>query len=209
MNNLIPINYDNDRQTVSARMLHEKLDNICDFKEFYIAVSKLKVDLLKSDLRILRDTVNTFCSKFGADAIVYLADCITAEMILPCKSEEVRQFKEKQLQNELLINFNAAFPKYYLLGSEIPVDGIGRIDILAEETETGREIIFELKVGSGNPNKQLIAYASKFNNPILIGVTEFPINDSMKLQNVIYLTFDEIKKSSKQWLGVVKWEDMR
>jgi hypothetical protein len=200
-NSLIPV-YQSDKGTraVSARELYERLNSINDFKDFFINVSEIKTDLMRDDLKILREVVDAFDSRFGAAAIVYLVDSITAEMVLPCKNEVLRNLKEKQLQNMILANFKEVFPQYNLVGSEVLVEGIGRIDILAEEKSTKKSVIFELKTGSGNPNKQLIAYSSQFGDPILIGITEIPLNDNMKLNNIAYLVFDEIKKSVKQWI---------
>ena len=88
--------------------------------------------------------------------------------------------KKKQMQSSLLDNFCYAFPNYNLVGAEIPIDGIGRIDILAEDKESKQAVIIELKAGSHNPNTQLLAYATKHENPILIGITETRLSLKLK-----------------------------
>ena len=78
------------------------------------------------------------------------------------------------------------------------VDGIGRIDIFAKYGDI--PVIIELKKGRKNPNTQLIAYGSKFENPILIGITENELSDKYKEPNIIYYTFAQLKSKAKNWI---------
>lgn len=198
MNEIIKVNYENETQTVSARELHERLVEIDDFKEFFIEVSKLKVCMEKDELKTLRTVVNKFVLKFGSEAIVYLMDMIDSEMILPCKSLEIRKNVESEMKKQIADNFNEIFPKYSFVCCEKNVDGIGRIDIYALYGK--RSVIIELKTGNKNPNLQLISYGSKFQNPILIGITEQKIEEKRRNEKIIYYTFEELKKKAKQWI---------
>ena len=201
MNDLLKVNYETETPTVSARDLHEALHDCKCFEEFFIKVCEFKCSFEQKDLRVLRDVIKTFVFRFHGDAITYLTDSITTEMLLPCKQDVSPEVKEKELQNELLNNFNNAFPEYKLLGSEIPVKGVGRIDILAEDMASGRPIIMELKVKSKSPNKQLIAYASGYENPILIGITENSLQTESKYKGIYYYTFGELKEGAQQWVN--------
>lgn len=196
MSELITVNF--DTQTISEKELYEKLNKCNEFKDFYVEVSKLKVSFCIEELRQLQTVVKRFVFKFGSDAIVYLADAIVTEMTLPCKSTEARKENEANMKRQIVNNFNKIFPNYSFVCCEKAVDGIGRIDIYALCEQ--RSVIIELKTGNKNPNSQLIAYGSKFDNPILIGITEQEIDEDRKLNNVTYFTFDELKDGVEQWI---------
>lgn len=201
MNELLKVEInDNQEPVMSARDLHEFLDSAKDFTEFFINVSEYRIRSNKSDLKMMREVLRSFVLKYGSDAITHLMDIVDIEMTLPCNQEVPRKFKEKQLQNNLLDNFCYAFPSYDLVGAEIPVNGIGRIDILAKDRETERPVIIELKIGGFNPNKQLLAYASEYENPVLIGVTETKIKPEMRNKDILYFTFLELKEGASQWV---------
>ena len=199
MNEIIKISYQNESPTVLGRELHEALESARKFTEFFVKVSEFRINMNRDELKILRSVLVEFASKYGAIVITYLADTIDAERVLPCKQETPRKFKEKQMQSSLLDNFCYAFPSYNLVGAEIPVDGIGRIDILAEDKESKQAVIIELKAGSRNPNTQLLAYATEYENPILIGITEIELNPSSRNNDIIYYTFSELKEGAAQW----------
>lgn len=184
---------------VIGRELHEFLNGAKDFTEFFIKVSEYRIKSSRSELKMLRQVLKPFVFKYGSNAITHLMDTIDVEMTLPRNQGVPRKFKEKQLQNNLLDNFCNAFPNYDLSGAEISVDGIGRIDILAEDKESKRPVIIELKIGSRNPNKQLLAYATKFKNPILIGITETELNPEIKNKDILYYTFYELEEGAAQW----------
>lgn len=198
MNELIKVNYETEQPTVSARDLHEKLNTCKDFAEFFIEVCKMKVSMDTNDLKVLMDVVNGYIGKFNSTAIVYLQDCILTERILPCKAKEINKQIEKDMQREVANNFKELFPDYTFQRTEKPVDGIGRIDIFATYKE--RPVILELKVGRKNPNSQLIAYASRFENPILIAINQEPISETNRIPGIKYLIFEEMKRGVSQWI---------
>lgn len=199
MNNLIKINYETENPTVSGRELHKALDNCNSFEEFFVKVCEEKnncgVDELKKLISIVNDI--HYRAKYGNSTIVYLCDCITTEKLLPCKSADPRRQIEKEIQNEIINNFNKIFPNMKFVGQEVTVNGVGRIDILA--MQGNQYVIIELKCGSKNPNAQLIAYAKNYDNPILIGITENELSSDQKLSNIEYLTFNAVKNRVDIW----------
>jgi hypothetical protein len=141
---------------------------------------------------LLAEEVRKFSSKFGSEPITYLTDCIDAEAVLPCHMPSKEKVTEKMYQNCIISYFPNIFKNFEYIGNEVDVTGVGRIDILAKEKFSHRPVIIELKLGAKNPNKQLIAYGSKYNNPILIGITEIPIPDKLKVTNITYFTYNEL-----------------
>ena len=196
MNELISVNF--DTQTVSARELYERLSKLNDFKDFFLDVSKMKISMEFEELKILQKVVKSFDYKFGVDAVIYLSDSISTEMVLPFNSLEARKASEKEMKDQIVNNFNSIFPDYTFVCCEKQVGGIGRIDIYALYKD--RSVIIELKTGNKNPNTQLLAYGSKFENPILIGITEQDISDERKVEGITYFTFPELKRGVEKWI---------
>lgn len=168
------------------------------FTEFFVAVSEMKVEFDFEELRVLKNVVKEFCVKFDYAAITYLCDSILAEAALPCKQPEGRDFSESKMRNEILNNFSSIFPDYKFICTEKPIGGIGRIDIYALCGD--RSVIIELKQGRRNPNGQLIAYGSKFSDPILIGITEEELSEECKIEGITYFSFNELKKNVENWI---------
>lgn len=168
------------------------LRSVSDFKSFFIIVCNCKISFNRSELKILYDALDKFESQYGITAIAYLKDCIQVEMTLPCKNLIKRRYTEKELQGILIQRFSAIFPAYELLSAEVPVKGIGRIDVLARDLKSNRYVVIELKVKNKNPTSQLLAYASNYNNPILIGITEEKLTADQRSPSVEYYTFKEL-----------------
>lgn len=179
-------------------LMRKRLKKCKSFKDFFIEVSKIKVGGDTDDLKELQKIMMEFVPIYGGEAIVYLSDCISAERILPCKSQEAKYFREKQMQKEISDNFNSIFPEFEFIQTEKVIDGIGRIDILAKKGE--QFVIIELKAGRKNPNKQLIAYASEFKSPILIGITEESLPKESILQGIQYFLFSDLKEGVETWI---------
>ena len=192
MNELIKIqNNEQQEPIVSGRELHEFLESSKSFKDMFVKVSQLKTHYDRQELITLRSIINkpVFILRYGAEAMAYLGDTITSEMVLPCKSIQERQYAEKKMRVDIIDNWNTVFPLYDFIGSEVNVDGIGRIDILAKTKSRGRPVVIELKSGNKNPNSQLLAYAKGYTNPKLIAITEKPCS---RTQGIDYYLFDDI-----------------
>lgn len=181
------------RVRFDSQEIFRHLDRIHDFEHFFIEASKLKVNAnSRSDIRMLKKEISKFCPKFSVEAITYLLDSITTEACIPMNNQTERNFTEKEYQEMIVRDFKKIFPDYLFLGREVAVDEVGRIDILAQDKATQRDVIIELKVRNHNPNTQLLAYGSKFDNPILIGITEYPIDEKRKMSNATYYTYKDI-----------------
>lgn len=201
MNSLIKIDVnENYEQVVSARELLESLSDIEDFQEFFIKVSELKVSFGRDNLRTLAGVVRLFVLRFDHVAITYLADNIDAERALPCKAFNVKQKTEKEYLNEIVLKFDTIFPDFKLVGTEVVVPGIGRIDMLCKHRHNNKDVIIELKMSGKNPNTQLVAYGSAYENPILIGITEKPISEQQAIDSIIYLTLEDIYSGKIKFL---------
>lgn len=97
---------------------------------------------------------------------------------------------EKQIQDYIIQNFNKIFPNYIFVGKEVCVNKIGKIDILAKDKKSKRDVIIEIKKGEQNPNKQLLAYAKGYDNPILVGITN--MCGDLYLKGINYYTLKDI-----------------
>ncbi|MEH1739772.1 hypothetical protein V6948_06220 [Fusobacterium varium] len=191
MNELIKIEERNGEQLVSAKDLHEFLSIIDNFEDFFIKVSKLKVNFNRTNLKILLNELDNeiYLRKFNVASIVYLKDSIVGEMTLGCKNIINNDFSEKEMKQYVIKNFSRIFPNYHYLGQEIEVKNIGRIDILAKDNLSNKHVIIELKLKNKNPNAQLLAYSRKYDNPILIGITE---EKTKEINGIKYLLFKNL-----------------
>jgi len=184
----LQIRSENDRITVSFITM---LSNCEDFKEFFIKVSELKLDLNRKELSNLQDAARFYEPKYGYKAIIFIRDMLAAEKLLPCNNLSKIRKTEEEYKKEIISNFNKFFPNYTYTSSEVVVPGVGRIDILAYCSKANQPVIIELKIKSRNPSQQLIAYGSKFENPILIGITETEIIGPV-CDGIRYLTYKDI-----------------
>lgn len=198
MNELLKINFDSEKPTVSVSDIWKVLDQCDDFTQFFIASSEMKLKFDREELRVLIKALRKYYLKYGVDSITYLIDSIHAEMALPCNSVEARKFSESIMRKELLNNFSKIFPSFSNVETEKNVDGIGRIDIYAEEN--GKPVIIELKTNKRNPNQQLLSYGSAFKNPILIGITELPLEEKQKVSGIKYYSLSELKEGIDNWI---------
>lgn len=174
------------------KILIDFLNNFDDFQDFFVKIESLRMSAKSiEDLELLKKVADVFKLKFNPDAITYLKDSIDLEIVC-FHRREARTFIEKAMQMQIIENFNLFFPKYTFIECEKVLEGIGRIDIYA--LYEGRSVIIELKAGAKNPNSQLISYGSKFENPILIGVTEEKIPVNKRIDGILYFTFEELKR---------------
>lgn len=198
MNELLKINYETEQPTVSVSDILKTLDQCNGFTQFFIAISKMKVKFDREELKVLIKALRKYYPKYGVESITYLIDSIHAEMALPCKSIEVRKLSESAMRKEILNNFNKIFPGFNNVEIEKSVVGIGRIDIYAEKDE--RPVIIELKINKKNPNQQLLSYGVAFKNPILIGITELPLEEKQKVSGIKYYSLLELKEEIDNWI---------
>lgn len=189
---IIHVKYAGEQPTVSARELHEFLEECVSFEEFFIKVCELKVLLNRDGLSTLYAIVKKFYGRYANESIIYLLDCIMCEKVLPLKLCGERNQTERNYQKRIIQSFGSIFPDFEYIGKEVSVSAIGRIDILATEKETFRPVIIELKVDGKNPTQQLISYATRYSNPILIGISDCKIPVKNRDDRVKYYTYKEL-----------------
>lgn len=93
---------------------------------------------------------------------------------------------ELELQSKIEQRFEEFFPTYSLVKKEHTFqNGKLRVDFLAKDRITNRDVLIEVKKPSGGKiNKQLLNYGKFFDNPILVAVNS---TDDIKLENIIYV----------------------
>ena len=152
-----------------------------------------------NDLCILNEILNSFVFRAVYDSVLYkslLNNINSIKYLKLLEYVEQRHRLKRKHGSEALIkeciinNFNIIFPNYSFIKEEYEVKSIGKIDILAKDNISNRDIIIEIKKDTSNPNKQLLAYSKGFNNPILIGITN--MNEKHYLDNIIYIKLKDI-----------------
>ena len=192
MNEIIKIDSDNK---VSGRELHDWLEDTKTFQELFDVVYELMVC---TDRNINKEIMSALDAptfeKYGK-SLVYLQDMISMNRMLPCNFGNERNYKEKNLQKIIVDNFNTIFPHYELIGYEVVLKNVGRIDILGREKATDRDVVIEIKVDGHNPNQQLYAYGTHYRNPILIGIVDDSFSNRIK--SITYVNHSEIMGAVK------------
>jgi RecB family endonuclease NucS len=183
------------RQYTAERMLTELFD--CNtFEKFFVKVSKIKLAIREKeefdDLYLAIESMRLLY-KFDLTACIYLKDSVMSERVMRLLGTSNNDLKEKEMSDYIVDNFTKIFPNYTFVKREVPVEPIGRIDILAKDTNTDKPVIMELKIKKKNPNTQLLAYGKNYKNPILIGITEDELDKKKKLSNITYMHFSQIK----------------
>jgi hypothetical protein len=159
---------------------------------FNLIISRKKLLLDYSGLRYiytLLQNIQPFNQYEVRELYTKFADYILLESIQSyyCYLNEKSEYN---LRKKVIEKFNTLFPNYKLIKQEYTIKNKLRIDILAYDNISKRQVIFELKKGNFNPNKQLSKYAQYFNNPILICISEECVKD--KKDNIKYLLFSEL-----------------
>ena len=109
------------------------------------------------------------------------------------ESEKETLNSEKFYQNKIIDNFNniEIFKNYIFIENEKKLNDGDKIDIFAKTKDNNRPIIIELKIKNKSGRKQLRSYATHFDNPILINISEeYPSNIT---EDIIYLTYKDLQ----------------
>ena len=182
----------------------DKFSELCDkiveepisFLEFFKKVSMVYYNFFeykykRSFLNFLDNDMLEF--KYGNSV---MSDLKMLYLIMIKHDYREKENRIKNYKNELCVsktvkeNFNILFPEYIFVKDEYVVKNIGRVDILAKDKVSGRDVIIEIKKGKENPNKQLLAYSKEFTNPILIGITN--MDKKYYLENIRYIKVSDI-----------------
>ena len=187
------VRVENDEDEKDLKLILVKALFGCkDFEEFFYRVSTYKDMFHRDELHILLQVMNVFQDEYDFEKFQFLKEYIIAWSVLPMCNPVERGKVERDYQIKIIDNFKKIFPEYKFVGSERKTSCGGRIDILAEKDN--RPVIIELKVGKKNPSNQLLAYATDFNNPILIGISEEEVDSKNRSKSIQYLTYKELFK---------------
>ena len=162
------------------------------FDEFFILIMDIAICGDHPPYGELFEFINEFYDTYNPHALIYLKTLITTEKLWWTHNKS-NTIKESDMQNDIIDHFNDYFPNYRFVQKEYPLPSIGRIDILAQDSISGRDVIMELKVGHKNPTQQLLSYGTQFNNPILIGITEELLPTRLTNSDIIYLIYDDLR----------------
>lgn len=160
-----------------------------DFESFFVKVNSLKTHMDVSELYQVNRILGRNDFGYSASTITYLRDCIMSEIVYMRSTKEIKH-DETSVKEKIVENFQKVFPHFRFVKEEYTVENIGRIDIFAKDVESGRPVIIELKMGARSPNQQLFAYGREFKNPILVGVTQYPVK--YKSPEIQYYTYSEL-----------------
>lgn len=145
--------------------------------------SPLKNRVFFSGLNLLRD-------KFGDFFINMLIAEFSDVAYIPQNGWHEREFDYARLVVEGAADI---FPELTSVEQEVLFNGF-RVDIFANVSASGREVLFELKRGDGDPTSQLLRYAVHFDNPILIGITEKELPRNKRCEDICYLTYEMLNR---------------
>ena len=158
---------------VKVREAGHKIENLQIIVKGFEAIRKMKL-FEKTDCISGFIFLDTIVSK---DYIEFIVNC--------CRNDVET---EKNYEKRVIENFENLFPNYIFVKNQVFIKNLGVLDILAEEKETKRPVIIELKRDSTNPKRQLLAYATDFENPILVSLTK---KDCLnKHEKIIYKVWD-------------------
>ena len=190
----IKIKIINDILYINDIKISDYLMKYNKFEEFFIEFSKIKIESNNLELKLLRKELNNpiYYTLYKSESLTYLKDILDIEIYYHNQTDRKENITEKQIQDYIIQNFNTIFPNYIFVGKEVCVNKIGKIDILAKDKETNRDVIIEIKKGEQNPNKQLLAYAKGYDNPILIGITN--MDKKFYLDNIKYISVSNIQE---------------
>lgn len=177
-------------KTEKEREIFEELYECKNFEELFLAVRNYLYKLDMCHLSDLIHVLEKFYDIYGYELIQSLKEVVYEHCFIYKDKNYKDKVSESDIQKDIIKNFNKLFPSYHFVSSEKNIGGLGRIDILAKDNESGRDVIIELKIDGKNPSQQLAAYGSAFDNPILIGINQEGIKESMRVDNITYYRYD-------------------
>lgn len=140
--------------------------------------------------RIFFSLLNNFRSQFGDFYIDMLMEVFAEAAYV---AQDDRQYKEADYVRMIADGFSDIFPELTLVKREAVFESF-RLDLLAKEPRSGRDVLFEVKLGAADPTPQLLEYAAFFSQPILIGVTEKKLPERRKHADVFYFSYFELNR---------------
>lgn len=164
--------------------------NIDSFDYLYMLIQNIRYDYTKElnsiTIKAICDFLDICFQRTGDEKYFYFKYDILNDYIF-LREKEI-EFPEKKIQKYIVENFNNIFENISYIKDSYCINEENYIDILGEEIKTKRPVIIEIKKSNFDPNKQLIRYSKYFDNPILIAISEEPIN--LQLDNIKYYLID-------------------
>lgn len=136
--------------------------------------------------RIFFSGLNQLRGKFGDFYIDMLITEFSSAAYIPQKDWQRREIDYAKLLAEGAADI---FPEFTSVKREAVFEGF-RVDLLAQMPDSGRDVLFELKLGTEDPTPQLQRYAAHFKDPVLIGITEKSLPPRKEQENIYYFTYD-------------------
>ncbi|KEZ89284.1 hypothetical protein [Lacrimispora celerecrescens] len=140
--------------------------------------------------RIFFSLLNNFRSQFGDFYIDMLMEVFAEAAYV---AQDDRRHKEADYVRMIEGGFPDIFPELTLVKREAVFEGF-RLDLLAKEPGSGRDVLFEVKLGTADPTPQLLEYAAFFSQPILIGITEKRLLKRREHADVFYFSYSELNQ---------------
>lgn len=152
-------------------------------------ISKELTTSFLNDFDVLKKYKNDIDLLFGS-GISHIMQLLLYSTLVEPQKETLNS--EKYYQNKIIDNFNniEIFNNYIFIENEKKLNDGDKIDIFAKTKDNDRPIIIELKIKNKSGRKQLRSYATHFENPILINISEeYPCNIT---EDIIYLTYKDL-----------------
>ena len=152
-------------------------------------ISKELTTSFLNDFDVLKKYQNDIDLLYGG-GISHIMQLLLYSTLVESEKETLNS--EKFYQNKIIDNFNniEIFKNYIFIENEKKLNDGDKIDIFAKTKDNKRPIIIELKIKNKSGRKQLRSYATHFDNPILINISEeYPSNIT---EDIIYLTYKDL-----------------
>lgn len=179
--------------------IYDFVDLICEPEQFYICYEKImdvyygegkNTNIIHSGMTAF-EQLNMFTNSYCCGRFFRLQSFFLGKLCEEWKAELYQEKEsEKVYEDRIIKNFNDIFPDYTFVSRQVGLKGVGIIDILAEDKESKRKVIIELKVDKSNPNRQLLSYSTAFENPILVALTKIGRIEKSKHKDIIYKVYE-------------------
>ena len=208
-----PASFQNFQEKISWDMARFQINNIVrqlnnakSPEELYAVVDFHRCWHNAEINRMLFSALNGLRNRFGNFYIDMLIEMFSQAAYI---TQDDHQRRESDYARMVEFGFPDLFPELSDVKREAAFDDF-RADLLAKEPYSGRDVLFELKLGTCDPTPQLKKYASSFAQPILIGITEKRLPEYRESPEVYYFTYRTLNQRAaanirKQFGGTEKF----
>lgn len=179
---------ESDNFLLYGRFIKEKFENtsveelIKILSFFKIGKPKMHKFFIKSISYLKKTNIYSF------EILSFLDYSFLCFKVIDTPKKIIEKESESEYEKRVINNFEKIFPNYEFIKNQVILEGGERIDILAKDKKSKKDVIIELKINSCNPKRQLMLYASYFEKPILVSLTKE--NCKNKHKEIIYITYD-------------------